>query len=427
MWPRAIIHVDCDAFFASCEQAMHPEYRGKPVITGAERGIVAAASYEAKARGVSRGVPLWEVKKIIPDAIIVPSDYESYSIFSERMFTIMRRFSNDVEEYSIDEAFAEVTEVGSRRSEVGIARAIKHTIQRELGITVSVGISLSKVLAKIGSKFQKPDGFTVITAENLQQYLAQTPLENIWGIGPATSAHAKQFGITTAFDFARKEKSFIESHFDKPYQVIWYELNGVSVMPVDTTPKTDYQSISKTRTFTPPSTDPSFVYAQLLKNLENACIKARRHELVAHALIVYLKRQDFRSSALETTLARASAYPHDMTESLRAMFQKLLEPRTAYRATGVVLTELTPRHLLQRSLFESPEKIDKLARAWQSVDILARKFGKHIIHLAGSQRAHINAQHTNHRGLITERKTHRLQGESSRLHLSIPVHQSRTV
>src|SRR3990172_3256646 len=108
-WPRAIVHIDGDAFFASCEQAVHPEYRDKPVVTGKERGIVAAASYEAKAKGVSRGVPLWEVKKLCPDAIILPSDYEKYSIFSKRMFAILRRFTPLVEEYSIDEAFVELT------------------------------------------------------------------------------------------------------------------------------------------------------------------------------------------------------------------------------------------------------------------------------------------------------------------------------
>src|SRR5512140_1486104 len=112
-FPRALVHIDCDAFFASCEQALHPEYRGKPVVTGKERGIVAAASYEAKAKGVARGVPLWEVKKLCPDAIIVPSDYETYSLFSKRMFEIMRRFTDLVEEYSIDEAFVDVT--GLRR------------------------------------------------------------------------------------------------------------------------------------------------------------------------------------------------------------------------------------------------------------------------------------------------------------------------
>src|SRR5574340_840050 len=153
-WPRAILHLDADAFFASCEQAIHPELRGKPVITGKERGIVAAASYEAKARGIKRGMRLFEVKKVCPDAVMLPSDYETYSLFSLRMFEILRRFSPDVEEYSIDEAFVDLT--GLRRSYHGpyedIARNMQQTIEQELGISVSVGVSLSKVLAKIGSK-----------------------------------------------------------------------------------------------------------------------------------------------------------------------------------------------------------------------------------------------------------------------------------
>src|SRR5512137_2869283 len=107
--PRAIMHIDADAFFASCEQAIHPELRGRPVITGKERGIVAAASYEAKARGVTRVVRLSDVRKLCPDAVIVPSDYETYSLFSLRMLEILRRFSHDVEEYSIDEAFVDLT------------------------------------------------------------------------------------------------------------------------------------------------------------------------------------------------------------------------------------------------------------------------------------------------------------------------------
>jgi DNA polymerase-4/DNA polymerase V len=106
--------MDADAFFASCEQAIHPELRGKPVVTGRERGIVAAASYEAKGRGVKRGMGLFDVKKVCPDVILLPSDYETYSLFSVRMFEILRRFSPDVEEYSIDEAFVDLT--GLRRS-----------------------------------------------------------------------------------------------------------------------------------------------------------------------------------------------------------------------------------------------------------------------------------------------------------------------
>src|SRR5512143_1110758 len=163
-WTKAILHVDADAFFASCEQAVHPEFKGRPVITGKERGIVAAASYEAKAKGIKRGMRLFEVKKVCPDAVILPSDYESYSLFSMRMFEIFRRFSPDVEEYSIDEAFVDLT--GLRRAYHGsygvIAEKIQQTIRTELDISVSIGVSLSKVLAKIASKHKKPHGFVLI-------------------------------------------------------------------------------------------------------------------------------------------------------------------------------------------------------------------------------------------------------------------------
>ena len=113
-WPQAIVHIDGDAFFTSCEEAIHPELRGKPIITGAERGIVACASYPAKKIGIKRGVPLHEAKKICPGLIVLPSDYETYSLFSRRMFNVMRRFTDQVEEYSIDEAFADIT--GMRRA-----------------------------------------------------------------------------------------------------------------------------------------------------------------------------------------------------------------------------------------------------------------------------------------------------------------------
>ena len=189
-WPRAILHVDADAFFASCEQAVHPELRGKPVITGKERGIVAAASYEAKARGVERGMRLFEVKKVCPDAVILPSDYETYSLFSVRMFDILRRFTPDVEEYSIDEAFADLT--GLRRTFHGsygvIAGQIQETMGKELGFTVSIGVSLSKVLAKIASKWKKPHGLTLIPGMDIHLYLQKLPIEKVWGIGPNTSA-----------------------------------------------------------------------------------------------------------------------------------------------------------------------------------------------------------------------------------------------
>ena len=422
-WPRAIMHIDADAFFASCEQAIHPELRGRPVITGRERGIVAAASYEAKARGVQRGVRLSDVKKICPDAVILPSDYETYSLFSVRMFEILRRFSPDVEEYSIDEAFVDLT--GLRRSFHGpyetIAEKMRQAIKQELGITVSAGVSLSKVLAKIGSKHKKPDGLTMIPGRDIHRYLENLPVGKVWGIGPNTAAFLNKHGIVTALQFARRDERFLEQYLSKPYREVWHELNGRSVYPVVTETKNDYQSISKARTFTPPSQDPAFVFAQLSKNLENACIKARRYKLAAARLILFLRKQDFTSSGVEIRLSRPTAYPVEMFDSLREGFGQVYEARALYRQTGVVLGGLAAEAGTQYSLFDDTAKIEKMARIYACVDELSRKYGKHAVQHGASLPAKLQAQHEGERGDVPMRKGNLFQGENKRQRLGLPV------
>ncbi|NTW07679.1 MAG: DNA polymerase IV, partial [Syntrophaceae bacterium] len=285
-WPRAIVHIDGDAFFTSCEEAIHPELRGKPLITGGERGIVACASYAAKKIGVARGVPLHEARKICPGLIILPSDYETYSLFSRRIFSIMRRFTPDVEEYSIDEAFADIT--GMRRalhsSYEEIALRMKQDIERELGITVSVGLSITKVLAKVASKHQKPAGMTVIKGREIPDYLRNLPVEKIWGIGNATTNYLAKMGIRYALEFARLPEKTVLQKFTKPGVEIWQELRGKSVHPVTAEEKSSYASISKTKTFAPPTNDAEYLFAQLMRNMESACIKARRYKLAPHKI-----------------------------------------------------------------------------------------------------------------------------------------------
>ena len=422
-WPQAILHLDADAFFASCEQAIHPELRGKPVITGKERGIVAAASYEAKARGVERAMRLFEAKKVCPDVIVLPSDYETYSLFSVRMFEILRRFSPDVEEYSIDEAFVDLT--GLRRSFHGpygmIAQKMQETVERELGITVSVGVSLSKVLAKLGSKHRKPHGLTIIPGRDIHRYLGDLPVGKVWGIGPNTAAFLGKFGITTALEFAQQDEGFIGKHLSKPYYEIWNELNGRSVYPVTNESKNSYQSISKTRTFTPPSQDEAFVFAQLAKNLENACIKVRRYDLAATRLVVFLRRQDFRDTGVEIKLSRPTAYPTELFEPLREGFRQVYRPRTLYRLTGVVLAGLLPEAQVQYSLFDDTAKIEKMARIYSIVDELSKKFGKHTIQHAVSLPTKIQVQHEGDRGDVPQRKTGLFKGENRRQRLGMPM------
>jgi DNA polymerase-4 len=422
-WPQAIMHLDADAFFASCEQAIHPELKGRPVICGKERGIVAAASYEAKARGIQRGVRLSDVKKICPDAVILPSDYETYSLFSVRMFEILRRFSPDVEEYSIDEAFVDLT--GLRQSFHGpysmIAENMRKAIEIELGITVSVGVSLSKVLAKIGSKHRKPNGLTVIPGRDIHLYLEKLPVEKVWGIGPNTAAFLNKHGIMTALEFARKDERFIEQNLSKPYREIWHELNGRSIYPVVTESKSAYQSISKAKTFTPPSQDETFIFAQVSKNLENACIKARRYKLAASRLAVFLRKQDFTGSGVEIKLTRPTAYPGELFGPLREAFQQLFHTRTLYRQTGVVLAGIVAEAGVQYSLFDDTAKIEKMARIYDCVDELSRKFGKHAIQHAASLPVKLQAQHEGERGDVPERRGSLFKGENKRQRLGMPM------
>jgi DNA polymerase-4/DNA polymerase V len=422
-WPRAILHLDADAFFASCEQAIHPELKGRPVITGKERGIVAAASYEAKARGVERGMRLFEAKRVCPEAVFLPSDYETYSLFSVRMFEILRRFSPVVEEYSIDEAFVDLT--GLRRSFHGpyeeIARRMQETVERELGLSVSAGVSLSKVLAKIGSKHKKPHGLTFIPGRDIHHFLRDLPVGKVWGIGPNTAAFLQKFGITTALQFAQADEAFIKQHLSKPYREIWHELNGRSVYPVTTESKSSYQSISKTKTFTPPSTDEEFVFAQLAKNLENACIKARRYKLAAARLVVFLRQQDFRDYGAEVKLTRPTAYPAELFGPLREGFRKLYRPQTPYRQTGVVLAGFVPESGVQYTLFDDTAKIQKLSHVYTALDELSEKFGKHTVQHGASLPAKLQAQHEGERGDTPKRRGELFKGENRRQRLGLPM------
>jgi len=420
-WPRAILHIDGDAFFTSCEEAIHPELRGKPLITGGERGIVACASYAAKKRGITRGVPLHRAKALCPDLVVLPSDYETYSLFSRRMFNIIRRFTPQVEEYSIDEAFADIT--GMRRvlhaPYETITLRIKKEIERELGIGISVGLSLTKVLAKVASKYQKPDGLTIIPGRTIPRYLQNLPVEKIWGIGHATTSYLNKMGIRTALEFARMPENAVRKRFTKPGVDIWRELRGESVYPVSPEEKSVYASISKTKTFAPPTADREYLFAHLLRNLESACIKARRYTLAPRKIIPILKKSSFDIVGAEAKLTRPSVYPLEISPLLKDLFEEIYEERELYRATGIILLHLAPDVPVQYSLFENPLKAEKIRQIYEAADILSRKYGKHTLHLGCS---HLIEEHgRGKRGKPTVREQTCLYGETGRKHLGLPI------
>ncbi len=420
-WPRAILHVDGDAFFTSCEEAIHPELRGRAIVTGGERGIVACASYAAKKLGVKRGLSLAEARKICPDLIVMPSDYETYSLFSRRIFHILRRFTPQVEEYSIDEAFADIT--GMRRalsnSYEGIAGRIKGEIGRELGITVSVGLSVTKVLAKVASKYCKPDGLTLIPGRAIAFFLRDLPVEGVWGIGPATTQYLRKMGIRTALEFARLPEETVRRRFTKPGVEIWHELRGGSLYPVTEEEKSGYASISKGKTFFPPRADKAYLFAHLLRNCESACLKARHYRLSPRRIVAILKKQNFAVLAGEVRLLRPSSYPLELTGLLRELFDHLYDTRDLYRATEVVLLDLAPAVPVQSSLFEDPLKVEKMGKLYGAVDFLADRHGKHVLHLGGSHPIEIYGR--GRRGHPTVREETRFYGETKRGHLGLPI------
>lgn len=421
-YPRAILHIDGDAFFASCEQARNPELRGKPVITGSERGIASSMSYEAKARGVTRAMRLSDIRKLCPDAVILPSDYETYSLLSKRFFEVVRRYTPDVEEYGIDECFADLT--GWQRpfhmSYEKIAEKIQGDLAKELGFTFSIGLASTKVLAKLGSKWKKPHGLTAIPNKHIHRYLKNLPIEKPWGIGPQTSALLQKYGIHTCLDFVRKEEDWVRKHFPKPIQEIWSELRGRSVMPLQTEPRPDHSSIQKMKTFTPPSCDRRFVFSQLCKNIEAACMKARGYQLEAKKVFVLLRTQNFEHHYTEIKLSRPTNFAHELSDVIEPIFDTLFQPGTLYRATMIGLIELQTL-TTQPDLFGASLKVEGYRRLYEKIDTVRAKYGKHTLHFGSSFLAHKFAQHEGERGHTPERKHHLLKGETKRKRVGIPT------
>jgi DNA polymerase IV len=421
--PRAILHVDCDAFFASVEQSLDPRLKGKPVIVGKDRGIAAAFSYEAKRAGVTRAMPLHEIKKLCPDAVFLPCDYETYGLVSHRFYGILRRFTPEVEEYSIDEAFADLT--GLRRvyhdSYESIALKIKDALERELGITVSVGLSLTKSVAKICSRDNKPSGFKCVKGYELGDYFKDVPVSRVCGFGPASTALLEKNGVRTVGDFIRRPEVFARKLLGKIGSELWHELNGQSVYPVVSAKKEGQASLSKTKTFTPPTSDRDFVRAQLIRNMESAFIKLRRHRLRAKGIGAYLKDSDHRGQSLYAELTRHTDSPLEGVPVVSELFDRLFDPRVKYRATGVWFHDLEGGLETQGDLFDDPARIRALGGLSKTIDEAGALFGKHALHLASSDLLRDYRQHLGERGDLSSRKTQPLKGENFRRHLKIPL------
>lgn len=381
-----ILHLDADAFFASCEQATNPAYANKPVVVGQERGIATAFSYDAKDKGVSRGMLVSEVKKICPEAVIVSGNYSKYKKFSQRIYQIMRNIAGIVEEYSIDEAFSDL----SGLEYIEKSKKIKKGIQQKLGITVSVGVAPTKTLAKVASNTNKPNGFTCIKQEGIENFLQDLEITEVWGIGTQIGKKMKSFGIYTALDLISKKEQFIRHNFNINIVRTYQELDGRLVHKVQNGSIAKYKSISSSKTFKPASSSKEKVYSELIKNVEKACKRIRKQNLISDSVKIFLKTQQFKKYKKEIKLSLPSAYPADILSEIKDTFNKIFCSRYKYRATGVVFSKLKKATPEQLGLLKSFQKQKKINKIYSAADKIDEKYGNNTIFLASGMRSKDN-------------------------------------
>jgi len=389
-YPRAILHFDGDAFFASVEQANDWRLRGKPVVTGAERGAATSLSYEAKAYGLNRSMPMREIRRICPEAIIVSSDYTAYSIYARRMYAIVRKYTHLVEEYSIDECFADITGLEDMLgiSYEEIAKRIKEHLEESLGVTFGVGLAPTKTLAKVASKHHKPAGFTAIPLEKIREFLGATQIYDIWGLGGVSSVRLRKLGVITALDYIEKSEGWLKDNgFVKPQRDTWSELRGYHALSLSVGAHAKPHSIMKTRTFTPSSTDRNYIFSQLSKNVEAACAALRKHRVKARALSFYLKTQEFTYHGVQLDLPIALSTAPEILAYIEARFDEVYATEIPYRASGVTMRSLVEDDSVTPDLFGEYRKVSAKKDAFSALDALNNRFGRHTVFLGSSMRA----------------------------------------
>jgi DNA polymerase-4/DNA polymerase V len=383
---KAILHIDGDCFFVSCERALNPSLNNKVVVTGKERKIASALSYEAKALGIKRGMSITEIKRLYPQTIVLDSHYDIYNNFTKRMYEILRRYSEEVEEYSIDECFVDLSGLdkvyGLNYRDLAIK--IKKELESELNLSFSAGLSCNKSLAKIASNWNKPSGFIYIDANNLKYYLSKLKVENIWGVGPRSAKVFHKYGINTALDFISKEQDWVKYNLKKPYFEIYQELKTKYVYKLKAKPKTSFQSISKTETFTNNSNDSSFIFSELSKNIEKACAKARSYNLEASSASFFLKTADFNYKKISINLENRTNIDIEIIKILAENFKSIFSPYLKYRATGVTLKNLQKTTAKQSDIFYNHLHIQKLNKLFSACDRIHKNYGDKSIYLASS-------------------------------------------
>ncbi len=342
MGMRRILHVDMDAFYASVEQRDRPELRGQPVAVGGapdKRGVVAAASYEARTFGVRSAIPMSRAVRLCPSLVIVRPDFTKYRTVSNQVFDLFRSVTPLVEPLSLDEAYLDVTEnAWGEPLGMNVARRLKAEIRERTGLTASAGVAPNKFLAKIASGWQKPDGLTVIAPERVEHFLHGLPVDALWGVGPVTARKLRERGITKLIDVRAADPAVLRDAVGSLADWLQDLARGHDDRPV--VAEYEPKSSGSENTFERDLTDLPTIQEEISEMAGHAAGWLARRELYARTVTIKVRYNDF------TTITRSHSEPptrdeEDIRRRAVALLEKTEAGRRPIRLLGVSVHNLT--------------------------------------------------------------------------------------
>ena len=380
---RAILHVDMDAFYASIEQRDDPGLKGRPVIVGGTsgRGVVAAASYEVRKFGVHSAMPMTTALRLCPHAICVQPRMQVYKDVSNQVFRIFHEFTPIVEGLSLDEAFLDVTaSLPLMGDAVSIARSIKQRILDTTRVTASVGVAPNKLVAKIASDMKKPDGLTVVTAENMRDTLGALSVRRLPGLGRKTGAQVEEAGIHTLAELRNASDTVLWPIFGRYTTRVRERAAGIDERPVIA--DHEEKSISAEDTFFQDIGDPARLQTELTRLADRTCTRLRKKSLTAACVTVKIRRKDFTTFTRQKRLSPATNDTRAITKIASALLTAWLteNPGAKIRLLGVGVSQLAESDQLDLFTAATANAATPLDT---TLDAIRQKFGPKALTRAG--------------------------------------------
>ena len=380
---KYIALVDCDSFFVSCERKLNPELNGIPVsVVSGERGCVIARSREAKKIGVPMGIPLFQAVENFPECIYIPANHYAYTKISKLVMSVLKEFSPNVQVYSIDEAFVDFTGLTKlyKKNYYELGLELQKRVWNEVRIPVTIGVSCSKTLAKLASDKAKTSESRIALAgkQTRINMLQRTEIDEVWGIGRKLGLKLRGYGIKTAYDFTKRDDSWIQKRFGKNGIITKAELMGNLISPISDAIELP-KSISDTKSFLEFTSDLNFLKNELSIHIHSCCKRLRKIDCKCSIVGVLLKTKDFRSYIEKAELETPLDFEFDISKIAFNILDKMYSSNTLYRSIGIVLEKFNVNSNAQLSLFDNVYKQEQNTKLGKSLDILEKKFGRNIV------------------------------------------------